>query len=89
MLIHIPCRQYADRVSQRIPGRVSRPRNPSTVEGLVGVNEIGVMLTVHPRTVTQWRLRDINFPEPDLTLSGSPIWKTETVRSWAVKTGRI
>lgn len=76
---------------QRIPGRASRPRptSSSPVEDLVGVSEIGAMLTVDPRTVTQWRQRDIGFPEPDLTLSGSPIWRADRVRRWALRTGRL
>lgn len=54
---------------------------------IMGVTEIGEMLGVSPRTVSQWRIRGI-FPEPDVVLAVADLWKRETVTAWAEATGR-
>ncbi len=53
----------------------------------VGMGEIAERLGVGYQTVQQWRQRR-RFPPPDLTVGGRPAWWWETVRVWAVETGR-
>ena len=67
---------------------MSRPLE-GDVEPLMGTQEVAALLEVDPKTVTQWRQRDLGFPDPDLTLSGSPIWREATIRKWAKETGRL
>lgn len=54
----------------------------------LGTSEIAQLLEVSRRTVETWRHRGI-FPEPDLTVSGSPLWWKESVEEWARATGRL
>ncbi len=62
--------------------------NTVALGDLMGVTEIGELLQVSPRTVSQWRQRGI-FPEPDLTLEMGDVWTLKTVTDWASKTGRL
>ncbi len=55
---------------------------------LVGPNEIADMLGVKRQTVYVWRNRRL-IPEPEWTVSGSPIWQRKTVEKWAKETGRL
>lgn len=56
-------------------------------ESPLGVTEIAQLLEVQRKTVETWRHRRI-FPEPDLTVSGTPLWWETTVLEWAEQTGR-
>jgi len=54
----------------------------------VGTAELAVRLGVERSTVYQWRRRGL-MPEPDLVLSGTPVWEWSTVEQWAAATGRL
>ncbi len=57
-------------------------------EAPLGIGEIAALLKVKPGTVDQWRYRKV-LPEPDLTVSGVPMWWAPTIESWARATGRM
>lgn len=50
---------------------------------LLGVSEIAQRLGVKPNTVSQWRLRDIGFPDPLVTLSMGPVWWAPDIDAWS------
>ena len=55
----------------------------------LGAPEIGKFLNVGPRTVHAWRHRGV-MPDPDYpAVNGHPAWRSDTVRSWAIATGRL
>lgn len=54
---------------------------------LVGLPEIARMFGVRPPTPYRWRDRGI-MPEPDWTVSGSPIWRRAVIVAWGEETGR-
>lgn len=56
--------------------------------GLVDLNAIAAKLEVAYGTLVQWRHRG-QFVEPDIELSVGPLWFWETVRTWAIATGRL
>ena len=55
---------------------------------LVSTQEIAQRLGVKHQTVHTWRARGI-LPEPDFDLGVGPVWLWETIREWAVSTGRL
>jgi hypothetical protein len=62
-------------------------RAPRAVElvafaDLVGRQEIAERLGVTPAGVDTWRRRDPDFPEPAVTLSGTPVWRWQLVQAW-------
>ena len=54
---------------------------------LLGLSEIALRLGVSHSTPNKWRARGI-LPDPDVTVSGTPIWYSETIDAWRVATGR-
>lgn len=59
-------------------GAVKNPRVPE----LVGVSEIGEMAGVSRQTVTNWRARYEDFPEPVADLKATPVFVAVVVRAW-------
>lgn len=59
----------------------------ATTPQLVGLQEIMVLFDVARITVDQWRYRHL-LPEPDWTVSGTPLWRLQTLLAWAAETGR-
>jgi len=61
--------------------------NPDTP---VGIREIASALGVERNTVDQWRTgRRGGMPDPDWTVGGRPAWHWATIRTWAIRTGRL
>lgn len=54
---------------------------------LIGIQEICWIFDKSPSAVGQWRNRG-TLPNPDLTLSGSPLWRIETILIDAERRGR-
>lgn len=55
------------------------------VKEMLGVADIAVMFNVGPKTVSMWRLRYADFPEPDVTVGGMAGWdpgRAEELRVW-------
>ncbi|MFC6019922.1 hypothetical protein ACFP2T_27455 [Plantactinospora solaniradicis] len=55
------------------------------VKEMLGVADIAVMFNVEPKTVSMWRLRYADFPEPDVTVGGMAGWdpgRAEELRVW-------
>lgn len=55
------------------------------VKKLLGVGDIAVMCDVEPKTVSIWRLRYADFPEPDVTVGETAGWdpaRAEEIREW-------
>lgn len=50
--------------------------------GLVGVTEIAEKAGVKPQTVTVWRQRHTDFPEPAAELANGPIWFWSDLEEW-------
>lgn len=55
---------------------------------LLGVSEIAHRLGVKANTVSQWRLRNIGFPDPLVTLSMGPVWYAEDIDEWQARRKR-
>jgi hypothetical protein len=52
---------------------------------LLGVADIAAMCGVEPKTVSMWRLRYADFPEPDITVGGTAGWdpgRAEEIKAW-------
>jgi hypothetical protein len=52
---------------------------------MLGVTDIGAMCGVEPKTVSMWRLRYPDFPEPDVTVGETAGWdprRAEEIKSW-------
>lgn len=54
---------------------------------LVGTSEVAEMLSVSKQTLTNWRLRNPEFPQPIAELKAGPVWNREEVIAWAKKAG--
>ncbi|GAA4897262.1 hypothetical protein LX16_1156 [Stackebrandtia albiflava] len=55
------------------------------VKEMLGVADIAVLFNVEPKTVSMWRLRYGDFPEPDVTVGGTAGWdpeRAEELRVW-------
>lgn len=55
------------------------------VKKLLGVADIAAMCDVEPKTVSIWRLRYADFPEPDVTVGETAGWdpgRAEEIRTW-------
>lgn len=60
------------------------------VDDLVGAAEIAERLEVaNSRVVHQWRARDLDFPEPVVSLKQAMLWLWPEVERWAQATGRL
>lgn len=59
----------------------------ASIPHLVGLVEIIDMMGVRPQTVYHWRTRGV-MPDPDLTVSRTPMWRYDRIVEWAGKTGR-
>jgi len=56
------------------------------VKTMLGVADIAAMFGVEPKTVSMWRLRYPDFPEPDVIIGDLAGWdpgRTEEIRAWA------
>jgi hypothetical protein len=71
---------------ERVPAHSARPLERN-LAGVVGHQEIAVLLGVKEQTVRMWRQRDETFPEPTM-ISGTPLWSVDAIRKWATATGR-
>ena len=49
---------------------------------LVGRSEIAARAGVRLPTVDAWRRRHPDFPAPEWTVSGTPVWRWESVEAW-------
>ncbi|MET8033251.1 hypothetical protein [Streptomyces sp. NPDC005345] len=54
---------------------------------ILGIKEVAVVCHVDEQTISRWRNRK-TIAEPDLSLSGSPLWLLETVLNDAARRGR-
>jgi hypothetical protein len=55
------------------------------IKKLLGVADIAAMCGVEPKTVSIWRLRYADFPEPDITVGDTAGWdpgRAEEIRAW-------
>jgi hypothetical protein len=55
------------------------------VKKLLGVTDIAALCGVEPKTVSIWRLRYADFPEPDVTVGETAGWdpgRAEEIRAW-------
>jgi hypothetical protein len=55
------------------------------VKEMLGVADIAAMFDVEPKTVSMWRLRYPEFPEPDVVVGGMVGWdpdRAEEIRVW-------
>src|SRR5690242_15076403 len=55
------------------------------VKDMLGVADIAAMFNVEPKTVSMWRQRYADFPEPDVTVGGTAGWgreRDEELRAW-------
>jgi hypothetical protein len=55
------------------------------VKKLLGVGDIAAMCGVEPKTVSIWRLRYADFPEPDVTVGETAGWdpgRAEEISAW-------
>lgn len=56
------------------------------VKKMLGVADIAAMFDVEPKTVSMWRLRYPDFPEPDVTIGDLAGWdpgRAEELQAWA------
>ena len=56
------------------------------VKKMLGVADIAAMFSVEPKTVSMWRLRYPDFPEPDVSIGDLAGWdpsRTEELQVWA------
>lgn len=56
------------------------------VKKMLGVANIAAMFDVEPKTVSMWRLRYPDFPEPDVSIGDLAGWdpsRAEEIRAWA------
>lgn len=55
------------------------------VKEMLSVADIAAIFDVEPKTVSMWRLRYVDFPEPDVTVGGMAGWdprRAEELRVW-------
>lgn len=56
------------------------------VKKMLGVADIAAMFGVEPKTVSMWRLRYTDFPEPDVSIGDLAGWdpgRADEIRAWA------
>ena len=53
----------------------------------VGTTEVARMLGVKEQTVRMWRYREV-MCDPQWTIGGRPVWRSDIIRDWAKQTGR-
>lgn len=59
-------------------------------EVVYGPREVAALTNVQPSTVAIWRQRHRgDMPEPDVTISGVPLWLEDTIVAWLETTGRM
>ena len=82
-------------MTPRLDGNAPAP--DLTVEALVAIAEppdlvdrqlVAQRLGVSINTVDQWKYRGL-LPEPDYPELANPIWKWETIETWAEGTSRL
>ena len=68
----------------------------TTITDPVGISEIAERLNVQRQTVNSWRSsgkedreRSTPLPQPAVIITKTPIWEWETIRAWALSTGRL
>ena len=68
----------------------------TTITDPVGISEIAERLNVQRQTVNSWRSRgkedrerSTPLPQPAVIITKTPIWEWETIRAWALNTGRL
>lgn len=67
----------------------------TTLRDPVGIQEIAERLGVNASTVHSWRHRAttaierIPLPQPEATISNTPLWSWATILAWARQTGRV
>src|SRR5260221_3624752 len=54
---------------------------------LVGMAEVAELLAVTEQALTNWRNRNISFPEPIAELRSGPVWKRDDVIAWGKGVG--
>ena len=54
---------------------------------MLGPHEVAALLGVKPGTVAAWLWRGV-MVAPDATISGVPLWRRDTIVTWAAETGR-
>jgi hypothetical protein len=57
--------------------KVYEPEERILVKKMLGVADIAAMFDVEPKTVSMWRLRDPDFPEPDVSIGDMVGWDPE------------
>jgi predicted DNA-binding transcriptional regulator AlpA len=55
---------------------------------LVGLKEVAALCGVVDGTVYQWRTKGV-LPPQEWLVSGSPVWRRQTIEQWARETGRL
>lgn len=58
-----------------------------TVAGMLGPSDIAELAGVAPSTVSNWRKRHANFPQPVGGAAGRPVFSEKEVRSWLASRG--
>ncbi len=59
--------------------------NDPNARGLVGPADIATRLGVSPTTVSAWKRRGL-LPEPEILVSGVPLWFWPDIERWAKET---
>src|SRR5438105_1214197 len=54
---------------------------------LVGTAELAELLGVSKQTISNWRSKETDFPEPMAELKSTPVWDRSAVISWAREHG--
>jgi hypothetical protein len=57
----------------------------TVVKEMLSVTDIAALFGVEPKTVSMWRLRYPDFPEPDVTIGGTAGWdpgRAEEIQVW-------
>jgi predicted DNA-binding transcriptional regulator AlpA len=57
------------------------------IADLAGTAELAERLCVQRSTISQWRARDVGFPDPIAFIGGSAVWDWRDVERWADRRG--
>lgn len=82
--------RYVAELGADDPAPAPAPGAPGPVvrEIPLGLSTVAAGFSVAVDTVQKWRNRSRTFPDPDLWVSGIPLWWRETVTGFAERTGR-